>query len=88
MSSGCSQPRSVSFTAIQYRRSGNAVADDKQLARIAKAPKRELTRRGINQHTLRKICRKEAVRTSNLAKALSVLHQWESERDSKTRNVG
>jgi len=46
---------------IQYRRRGNAVADDEQLARIAKVPKREFMRRGINQHTLEKICKREPV---------------------------
>jgi hypothetical protein len=35
---------------------------DEQLERIAKVPKRELMRRGINQHTLEKICRKKPVR--------------------------
>jgi hypothetical protein len=63
----------LEFKAIEYRRTGNAVADDEQLARIAKVPKREFMRRGINQHTLEKICRREPVRASRLAKVLSVL---------------
>jgi hypothetical protein len=35
----------LEFQAIQYKRKGNAVADDEQLARIAKFPKREFIRR-------------------------------------------
>src|SRR5690348_13124393 len=31
----------LEFTAIQYTRKGNAIADQEQLARIAKVPKRE-----------------------------------------------
>jgi hypothetical protein len=55
----------LEFKAIEYRRKGHAVADDKQLASIAKVPKRELMR--INQHTLEKICKREPVR-SNLTR--------------------
>jgi hypothetical protein len=69
----------LEFKAIQYKRRGKAVATAEQLQRIARVPKREFIRRGINQHTLEKICRKEAVRASRLAKALKVLQQWESE---------
>lgn len=69
----------LEFKAIEYRRRGNAVADEEQLARIAKVPKREFMRRGISQHTLEKISRKEAVRASRLAKVLRVFQQWESE---------
>jgi hypothetical protein len=69
----------IEFNAIQYRRKGNAVVDDGQLARNDKVPKREFMRRGINQHTLEKICRKEAVRASERAEMLKVLQQWESE---------
>ena len=49
----------LEFKAIQYRRRGNALATAVQLSRIEKVPKREFIRRGINQHTLEKICRKE-----------------------------
>jgi hypothetical protein len=69
----------LEFKAIQYRRKGNAVADEEQLARIAKVPKREFMRRGINQHTLEKICRGEPVRAIKLAKCLKVLEGCESE---------
>jgi hypothetical protein len=55
------------------------VADDDQLARIAKVPKREFMRRGINQHTLEKICKPEPVRAIKLAKCLSVLEEYESQ---------
>jgi hypothetical protein len=63
----------LEFIAIQYRRRGNAVATDEQLARIAKVPKREFRRRGVNQHTLEKICRREPARAINFAKCLKVL---------------
>jgi uncharacterized protein (DUF2384 family) len=49
------------------------IATAEQLQRISKVPKREFIRRGINQHTLEKICGKEAVRASKLAKVLKVL---------------
>jgi hypothetical protein len=69
----------LEFKAIQYRPRGNAGATEEQLARIMKVPKREFMRRGINQHTLEKICRREAVRVPRLAEVLKVLQQWESE---------
>jgi hypothetical protein len=69
----------LEFKTIEYKRRGNAVATDEQLARIAKVPQRELMRRGINQHTLEKICRKEPVRASKMAEVLKALQQWESE---------
>jgi hypothetical protein len=67
----------LEFNAIQYRRKGNAIADDGQRARIAKVPKREFIRRGVNQHTLEKICRQEPVRASKLAKCLKLLEEYE-----------
>jgi hypothetical protein len=70
----------LEFKTIEYRRRGNAVADDKQLARIVKVPKREFMRRGINQHTLEKICKKEPVRASKMAKCFKILEEYESER--------
>lgn len=60
----------LDFKTIQYKQKGNAVATDGELARIAKVPKREFMRRGINQHTLEKICRREPVRISKLTKCL------------------
>jgi hypothetical protein len=36
-------------------------------------------RRGVNQHTLENICRKEAVRVSKFTELLMVLEQWEVE---------
>jgi hypothetical protein len=72
----------LDFKAIEYRRKGNAVANDEQLARIAKVSKREFMRRGINQHTLEKICGLKAVRATMLAEVLGVLQQWESEQES------
>jgi hypothetical protein len=73
----------LEFKAIQYRRRGKAIATEQQLLRIENVPKREFIRRGINQHTLEKVCRKEAVRVSRLAKVLKVLEQWESEQGNK-----
>jgi hypothetical protein len=69
----------LEFKAIQYKRRGNAVATDEQLARIAKVPKREFMRRGINQHTLEKICRPEPVRVVNFVKCLRGHEEHESE---------
>jgi hypothetical protein len=63
----------LGFKATAYKRRGKAVADDSQLARIAKAPMRELMRRGINQHTLEKICRREPVRVEKLEACLKAL---------------
>ena len=67
----------LEFKAVQYRPKGMAVASDEQLARITKVPKREFMRRGINQHTLEKICAREPVRTSKLAKCLRALEEIE-----------
>jgi hypothetical protein len=67
----------LEFKAMQYRQKGNALADDEQLARIARVPKREFMRRGINQHTLEKICRQEPVRAIKLAKCLKILEEYE-----------
>jgi hypothetical protein len=78
-------PSLLEFKAIQYSRKGNAVADDEQLARIASVPKREFMRRGINQHTLEKICAREPVRAVKLAKCLKVLEEYESENENKAR---
>jgi hypothetical protein len=48
---------------------------DEQLEQIAKIPKREFMRRGINQHTLEKICGGEPVRAIKLAECLRILDQ-------------
>lgn len=69
----------LEFKAIEYRRKGNAIATDEQLARIERAPKREFMRRGINQHTLEKICKRKPVWTIKLAKCLKVLEEYELE---------
>ena len=69
----------LEFKAIWYKRRGTMIATNDQLARIENVPKREFIRRGINQHTLEKICTPIHVRASKLAKALKVLRQWESE---------
>jgi hypothetical protein len=70
----------LDFNAIEYKRKGKAIATDEQLARIAKVPKREFMRRGINQHTLEKICGREPVRAIKLASCLRVLEEHEAEK--------
>jgi len=69
----------LEFKAVEYKRKGYAIATDEQLALIAKVPKGEFMRRGINQHTLEKICRKEPVRALKLAECLKVLEECEVE---------
>lgn len=66
----------------KYKRKGNAVATDEQLARIKAVPKRELMRCGINQHTLEKICHREPVRAEKLAECLRVLEEYKPSPDS------
>jgi hypothetical protein len=65
----------LDFRAVQYRRKGNAVADDSQLAAIEKIAKREFMRRGVSQHTLEKICNRKPVRVAKLAKCLRVVEE-------------
>jgi len=60
----------LGFKTVQYNGKRYAAADDAQLAGITEVPKRELMRRGVNQHTLEKICRRERVRAGKLAKCL------------------
>jgi hypothetical protein len=72
----------LEFKAIEYRRTGLAIATDEQLARIASVPKREFMRRGVIQHTLEKICKREQVRAITLAKCLKVLAAWESQQET------
>jgi hypothetical protein len=72
----------LEFKAVEYKRKGNAVATDEQLACIAKVPKREFMRRGINQHTLEKICRREPVRAVKLEECLKALDEYEREKAS------
>lgn len=62
--------------AVQYKRRCNVAADDEQLARIAKIPKRELMRRGINQHTLEKICKRKPVRAAKLMECLKAVEDY------------
>src|SRR6202051_5005576 len=69
----------LDFKALQYRRKGNAIADDHQLAEIVRIPKREFMRRGMSQHTLEKICDRNPVRVTMLAKCLEVVQQLKKE---------
>jgi len=55
------------------------VADDEQVARIAQIPKREFMRRGINQHTLEKICKRKPVRVTKLAQCVKALEEYEQD---------
>jgi hypothetical protein len=71
----------LEFKAIQYKPEKNAVADDEQLSRIEKVPRREFMRRGINQHTLEKICKREPVRAVKLAICLKALEEYEQGKD-------
>jgi hypothetical protein len=66
----------LEFKTIEYKRKGYAIATDEQLERIATIPKREFMRRGINQHTLKKICRREPVRAIKLAECSRVLEEY------------
>jgi len=75
----------LEFKTIEYKRKGYAIATDEQLARIAKIPKREFRRRGINQHTLTKICKQEPIRTVKLANCLRVLEAMNSTGSSRER---
>lgn len=63
----------LEFKTVEYKRKGYAIAARQQLARIAKVSKLEFTRRGINHHTLEKICQPEPVRTAKLAECLKVV---------------
>ncbi len=72
----------LEFKTIEYRRKGYSVTTAEQLARIVKIPKRELMRRGINQHTLEKICKKQPVRAISLASCVKSLEDYDS-----TKNV-
>jgi hypothetical protein len=69
----------LDFKALQYRPKGYAVADEEHLTRIVKVPKREFMRRGINQHTLEKICRRKPVRAGKLAECLKAFEEYERE---------
>jgi len=67
----------LEFKAIEYKRKGYAIATNEQLERLAKVPKRELMRRGVNQHTLEKICAGAPVRGTKLAECLKVVQKLE-----------
>ena len=76
--------RLLDFKAIEYNSTGSAIATDEQLPRIAMVPEREFMRRGINQHTLEKIYRKEPVRAIKLTECLKVLEEYESEQQGSS----
>ena len=62
-----------------YRRKGYAIATDEQLERISRVPKREFRRRGINQHTLERICMGKPVHAIKLTICLKILAECEAE---------
>jgi hypothetical protein len=66
----------LEFKTVEYKRKGYVIATDEQLGQIANVAKRELIRRGINQHTLEKICARLPVRASKLAKCLKVVERY------------
>jgi len=68
----------LEFKTVDYRRKGYAVATDEQLEKIRKVPKRELIRRGINQHTLEKICARKPVRANKLAECEKAADEYVS----------
>ena len=70
----------LDFKAVQYARKGNAIANDDQLEQITNIPKRELMRRGVNQHTLEKICERLPVRAAKLAECLKVIEELRKEK--------
>ena len=69
----------LEFKTIEYKRKGDATATDEQLARIMEIPKREFMRKGINQHTLEKICAGKPVRAIKVSQCLRVLQESELE---------
>jgi len=65
----------LEFKTIEYKRKGYAIATEEQLEQISRVPKREFMRRGMNQHTLEKICTKEPVRAIKLAECVKACEQ-------------
>jgi hypothetical protein len=77
----------LDFRAVQYQRKGMIIASEEDIEKICQVPKRELMRRGINQHTLEKICNKEPVRTTLFAKCLRQLEELESEQPTAKKSL-
>ncbi|MGB2667198.1 MAG: hypothetical protein WAK48_24570 [Candidatus Acidiferrum sp.] len=73
----------LDFKAVQYTRKGKVIANDEQFARIASVPKRELMRRGVNQHTLEKICKQISGQANKFAKCLRVLEEYAQEKQAR-----
>ena len=74
--------------AVQYARKGSVIANDDQLAQITKIPKRELMRRGVNQHTLEKICKRQPVRAVKFTRCLQVIEELEKEQLDAVQRPG
>ena len=69
----------LEFKTIEYKRKGYVIATDEQLERLARVPKRELRRRGVNQHTLEKICSRVPVRATKLAECFNIAQKLEQD---------
>ena len=69
-------PSLLDFKAIRYRRKEMvlATADSWKGSRIFR--NQNLFDRGLNQHTLEKICRREPVRAIKLAMCMRILEEW------------
>jgi hypothetical protein len=78
----------LDFKAVQYKKKGNAVVDPSQLAEIIKIAKREFMRRGINQHTLEKICDSKPMRIAKLAECLKVVDNLKKEQPDAVQRPG
>lgn len=87
LSYGCFEvlPQSSELLSQGTRIVNLSAATEEPLARIIKVPKRELMRRGINQHTLEKICTREPVRAAKLAKCLEALEDYERSKSSEAK---
>jgi hypothetical protein len=75
-------PKQAPNQIYVYGRRGifKAIASEEQLARISSVPKREFMRRGINQHTLEKICKQIPVLVTKLSNCMRVLEEYEREK--------
>ncbi len=69
-------PRTLSLCNEEWRVISSKGANAAR-SLVGARPKREFMRRGINQHTREKICRRGPVRAEKLAECLIVLGEYE-----------
>ena len=69
----------LEFKTVEYKRKGYTIAYEGQLEQISRVPKREFRRRGINQHTLERICMGKPVHAIKLTICLKILAECEAE---------